>query len=422
MSASIGRVHVTLRTASGARERGDVLARELRWALPRSLTDAAARAARGASGVVLVPRVHVTMRGALDRLRANDVARALAQASVDAAVARSARSSTSGEDASVAQSVVEALRSGTAVRCASPAEVAAAWLVALALDEPGMLRFFSPFVDLRGLPWGTAFAQLCARVRDANAVIAALGRSWSQRFASTCSAADARLVIGVMADDDEPAAQTWAFLATRVAAADDGARTAQARALLGAAIDGRFERRPGIVTAVRSMLVASRRPAQRTDGLRMASNLTGVWLLWRHLAPFVAGCDERTARAVALALSERLGGSFAAGDPAIEALCDAGDSIRDLRAALPGTVHVGRLTVSVVRDFARGLPHFQNARPGYILRAILSGPGSVTRTTAGWSATLPHSPLRVVLERAALLGEVDVPWKSPRLLLVRDDD
>lgn len=414
MSSSIGRVRVTLRTTSDACEPAGVLARDIRSALREALSEATVHAPGSAPGVILVPRVNVTMRGALHRLRAKDVARALARACVDAVVARS---ECPGEGASVAQNIVEALRSGAAVRCASPAGAAAAWLVAFALDEPGVLLSLAPFADLRRRSSGTAFAQVCARTHDANGVIAALGRSWSQRFATACGENDARTVLGLMADDDEPAADTWAFLASRVAAVRDPARQ-----LLGAAIDGRFDGRSGIASAARSMVASSQRAVQRTETRRMASNLTGVWLLWRHLGPSVAGFDERTARAVALALAERLGGSFAAGDPAIEALCGAGESLRELRAAVPAALHVERLTVSVVREFARGLSHFGNARCGYVLRAILSGPGSVTRTDAGWSATLPHSPLRVVIERAGLLGAVEVPWVSPRLTLVRDDD
>jgi hypothetical protein len=423
MPASIGRVELTVRAASHASDRAALLARDVRSALPAALTAAAAAADGGVAGVVLVPRVNVSMNGALRRLRGEHVARTLARACIDAVVERSSPlRDAAGEDDGRAQCIVDTLRSGESVRCASRAEAAAAWLVASSIGEPGMLLSLPPFADLRYRSSGAAFAQVCERVNDAGAVIGALGRRWSERFAALCSEADARSVLRMMANDDDPDAETWTFLAGRLAASAERDAGSPARRLLSAAIAGRFEGRAGIAAAARSMLASPRRAAGTNVANAMASDLCGIWLLWRRLGPLVDGYDEREARAVALALGERLGGSFAAGDPALAALCCDGESLRDLRAAAPRGLHVERLTVAVIRDFARGLTHFERARCGYVLRAILSGPGEVTRTADGWSATLPHSPLRVVLERASLLGPVAVPWESPRLTLVPDDE
>ena len=140
-------------------------------------------------------------------------------------------------------------------------------------------------------------------------------------------------------------------------------------------------------------------------------------------APALSGSPHRLGRRAQRScyrdrLAQRLGGAVAADDPAVTALCLPGESPRDLCAtAVPDCVRVERLAVAIVRDFARTLAHFEQARCGYILRAILSGSGSVRRTPDGWSATLPQSPLRVVLDaqrclaRSTLRGRRRVsPW------------
>jgi hypothetical protein len=425
MSASIGGVKLIVRVTSNAQPRGASLAREVRSMLPDALTAAVTHAASGPPGVVLVPRVNVSMRGALRRLRGGAIARRLAAACIDAAAKRSrpVDLAAGGEGASTAQRIVEMLRSGESVRCRSLAEAAAAWLVALVRDEPGMLLTLAPFADLRHRSSGAAFAQICARVDDSNAVVRALGRRWSLLFAARCTEAEAGSVLRGIPAGDEPAPETWAFVADRLAASHDRDAASYAGRLLKAAIDGMFDRRPGIVAAARSLLAATapKHAAGAPQPQFRASNLCGVWLLWPHLAPYLGDVDERGARALALALGEYLGGAFAAGDPALEALCREDESLRDLRAAVPPEARIERLAVSVVRDFSLRLTHFERARCGYVLRAILSGPGSVIRSGGEWRATLPHSPLRIVLERAAVLGPLRVPWQSPRLTLVRDD-
>jgi hypothetical protein len=424
MSASIERMSLTLRTSPLRREGAAALARDLRSALPDAFGAAATASARGEAGVVLVPRMHVTLRGRLGALRGRDLARTLADACFDAAVKRSTRVRTPADDGSAAQQIVDALRAGESVRCTSQAQAAAAWLVALLLDDPGMLRSFAPFADLRDRSSGAAFAQICVRLGDAGGVIRALGRRWSLLLASRCSESDARRVLSGLTDAGEPAADTWSFLAARLAAGEGDAGP-YARRVLSAAIDGTFAQQVGIAAAARTLLAAApgeRRPPALAAQAPQASNLTGAWLLWAHLGPHIGAAGELQARAIALALAERVGGALAADDPALTALCDAGHSLRDLRAALPSPLDLDRLTVSVVRDFARTLRHFERARCGYVLRAILNGPGTVCRTADGWSGTLPRSPLRTILERATLLGPLAVPWQAPTLTLVRDDD
>ena len=426
MSASIGGVKLIVRVTDDAQPRGALFAREIRSMLPDALTAEVTHAASGPPGVVLVPRVNVSMHGALRRLHGGAVARKLAAACVDAAVTRSrpVDLGVDAQDASMAVHIVETLRSGESVRCRSLAEAAAAWLVALIWDEPGMLLTLAPFADLRHRSSGAAFTQICARVADPTAVVRALGRRWSLLFAARCTESEASRVLRGMPAGDEPALETWAFIADRLAAPGDRAPASYGGRLLNAAIDGIFDRRPGIVAAARSLLAAAApvRAAGVPQPEFRTSNLCGVWLLWPHLTPYLGDVDERGTRALALALGEYLGGAFAAGDFALEALCRDGESLHDVRAAVPPAVRIERLAVSVVRDFSLRLTRFERARCGYVLRAILSGSGSVIRMDGEWRATLPHSPLRVVLERAALLGPLRVPWQSPRLTVIRDDD
>lgn len=423
MGGAIGKIGVRVRVTPAARQRGAALVRELRAMLPEALMAAVRTAADSGAGVVLVPRITASMRGSLRGLRGSRVARVLAQASIAAAVERSAPVAAQSDESGTAQTIVETLRSGTSVRCRSLAEAGAAWLVALILDEPGVLRSLTPFADLQHRSSGAAFAEVCGRTGDAGAVVAALGRSRAIAFAARCTAGEAAAVLRSMAEEGEPAADTWAFLAGRVdAALRAGDETREVR-LLRATIEGRFDHRPGVVAAAQTLLRTMPRPqpSDASQGLPLESNLTGLWLLWPYLSRHVDGHDERAMRGIALALGEFLGGAIADDDPALAVLCNDGESPHSLRAAAPAGLQIERLAVALVRDFARSLTHFERARCGYILRAILSGPGSVIRTPGGAEATLPHSPLRVVLERAALLGPLDVPWRLPCLALVRDD-
>jgi hypothetical protein len=156
-----------------------------------------------------------------------------------------------------------------------------------------------------------------------------------------------------------------------------------------------------------------------TGGSVLRSNCTGFWLLLPHLERCRAPTDEPVARAVAFAMAERLCGKSAADDPAIAAFMN-GERSDELLERVPAGERIDRLAVRVVRSFAQSLTHFERARCGYVLQAFLRGPGEVRRTSNGWRATLPRSPLRIVLEHALWLGKVETAWSEPVLEIVRE--
>lgn len=422
MSVHVGRIRLRLQARRGSGQRAADVAHELRGALPGAL--GAAFAARGEAGVAVIPRMHVTLRAPLGRIRGRDIARAIAEACADAAATRSttlgAPSASSDTREGTAERALRAARLLEGVRFDAVTE-AAAWIVALASDERSIVRSVSPYADCEPLPFGTAFAELSARTGDARALIDALGRRWSRALAGRCSDREARRVLELLDDGIAPEAATWRALRdamrTSSASVAGAGRPPFVRALL-AALDAIDAGVPGAVAAARTVAgeaAAARVTAAPVPDAALTSTCTGFWLLLPHLAHRIGDQDDETARAIALAVAEKLFGARAPDDPAIAAF--AGD------ARVPEGLRLDRLAVGTVRDFARTIGPFRRARCGYVVRAILTGAGSVRRDGPdAWSATLPQAPLRIVLERASPYGRVETPWNLPLLVLSRDGD
>lgn len=386
MAVHVGRIALSVRTVPERHDVAGEALRQLRQSIGGAFDGAASREQRG--GVALIPKMRVTMRASLGRVSGDDLARAIADACIKAAAGRCTEvDPAEGSEAygSRAERIVQLLDSEPGVRC-EPEEEAAAWLVASMNGRQSPLWRMSAYSDLSGRGVAAAFCEMCARVPNARAIIRALGRQWAVLLASRCTDAQSLTVLQALNDGKEPV-----------------------RAL-GAAIDGTYAQAPGVAAAGQIKAEAA-----------LASNLAGVWLLLPHIANHRGFASDRAARATALAIARYLGGSFADDDPAVMALCEEGESLRELAAAIPDD-RVERVAVSAIRDFAQKLSHFEGARCGYVLRAMLGGPGIVRRVEGGWSASLPHSPLRIVLQRASLVGELNVPWDSPRLFIERDDD
>ncbi|MFN2462112.1 MAG: hypothetical protein ABR591_15770, partial [Candidatus Velthaea sp.] len=87
MSAEVARVALRLRCTRVQEARARALARDVRSALGPAL--AAAIGQRPHAGTTVVPRMHVTLRAHLRRIGAPAIARAIADACVEAAAARS---------------------------------------------------------------------------------------------------------------------------------------------------------------------------------------------------------------------------------------------------------------------------------------------------------------------------------------------
>jgi hypothetical protein len=410
------------------------------------------------AGVAIVPRLHVRLRAPLGSINGRDLARRIADACLDAiahecsTLAPSARDREDG----TAERTLRALTVLDGVRVDAATE-AAAWLVALARDERTVVRRASPYADLEHLTSAAAFVAICARA-GARAVLAALGTAWATSLAVRCTASEARRLLALIDDRSEPTTDTWRTIKAfrdeldpvarassvgrdRAPPGPPSGRGSDVFALL-LAIRGVFAECAGAVTAARALAVVEagsatasevlmppdhdRVPAadesrsmEPEDDQPLESACTGLWLLLPHLARRLQTYDDESVRAVAFCIAERLWGAGAADDPAITAFTG-GVEPAALRAAVPPGVRIDRLSVAVLRDFARTLVRFENARTGYVLRAMLVGPGFVWRATGGWTATLPRSPVRIVLERAALLGAILTPWDEPTLAFVRD--
>lgn len=439
MSARVGRIGLRFETSNDRREVAERAARELRSALPDALGSALAPYA-AARDVAVVPRLHVTVRASLAGTSGRDLARTIAEACVRAIAEEAKQLAVSpfAEGTSAAEEFLNALTPDGGVR-AEPATEAAAWLIALARDERPDFRRASSFADDEHLPTPAALIAACDRC-GARAVIAALGLEWARTLARRCNAREALLLLQQLDDRTEPSPQSWAFAAQALRAmAATTAHVSEVRGLL-VALEGLFAQQPGIVAALRSLLAArileaaavavdpTMAAALTTEQARaiqapseaepLASTCTGFWLLLPHLTPRIrAYDDDDERRAVAALVARRLWGDAALDDPAITAF------LADFPApelCAPTGIAVDRLAVGVVRDFARTLFRFERARRAYILRSLLFGSGTVRRTSDGWSATLPQSPLRIVIERTAPYGEVATPWTDPVFTLVRD--
>ncbi|HTV75090.1 MAG TPA: hypothetical protein VME66_15470 [Candidatus Acidoferrales bacterium] len=428
MSAHIGAVALRIEAPASRRADGERVARELRATLADALRGALAEQT-AVPGVAIVPRMHVTLRAPLGRVRGRDLARTIAQACIDTIVAQSVTLGSSATDHSegTAERTLRALDVLEGVRVDHAVE-AATWLIALAQDRRCVLRRASPFVDLEPLPTPAALVAICERC-DADEVVAALGLGWTRLFARRCTASEARRLLALLDDGLEPSAQTWHFLVNALDAADNarGASSppADVQALLGA-IEAIFAHLPGAVAAARilahrattrvqSALVAQTATVSREDKT-LACACAGFWLLLPHLAPRIANFEGREAAAIALALAQLLFGESASDDPAIVALCD-GEDREKLHALVPADLRLERLAVRVVRSFARTLMRFERARCTYVVRTFLTGSSAMRRTPDGWAARLPNAPLRLILERAALTGTYVVPWNGVQLAI-----
>jgi hypothetical protein len=407
MTANVGRINVRVEAAPHRRALVDAALREM----GSTLADALAAAAESCAteGIAFVPTMRVTLAVPLSNIRGRELSRVIAQACVDAAAHRTNLVDAPGAGNGIAEVIARRQHDSEGIRCSSAAQEAAAWLVGMVLDDRNVLRRASPFSDLEHLPSAKAFAAVGARCGDGHGLVRALGPRWSRLLAERADEQDASTLLELLDDGETPTAETWrATVALGREPADRGSRGALLRAL-----DLLHDGTPGAVAAVRT--VAQAAPAELTYQTEMA----GLWLLLPHLTCRIGTVPEGQARALVLAVAERLGGAFADGDPAIDALC--GDEPRSrLRAARPESARVDFLAVGAIRDFARGFAHFERARSAYILRNLLRGPATVRLDDLGWHATLPRAPLRVLLERAALIGPVEVPWREPRLWIERD--
>ncbi|MBV9270749.1 MAG: hypothetical protein JO165_06620 [Candidatus Eremiobacteraeota bacterium] len=424
MAVNVGRITFSIHTAAQRRDVANEALRGLRESIAPAFEQAASNIQ--ADGVSLIPKLRVTMSASLARASGDRLARAIADACVNAAAVRCTDvDAASGNDAygSRAERIVQLLETEPGVKCQLEDEAAALLIASLNARQTALCRI-SPFSDSIRRGSGTAFCEICLRLGNARGIIRALGRVWALMLAGKCTDAQALTVLHALTDGEEPASATWAHAARALLVEDESRASTRLVRGLKAAIDGTLAGLPGIAGAVQTLLSAE--TAQLADAATtkpaLASNLTGLWLLLPHITRHIDDVDDRTTRAIAFALAQYLGGAVSESDPAVAALVNDGESPRDLRAAIPRGIRVNRLAVAVVRDFAQALRRFERARCGYILRAILSGPGSVRPVAGGWSASLPHSPLRVVLQRASLIGELNVPWQSPRFFIERDDD
>jgi hypothetical protein len=463
MSLDIGDVTLRFEAPAEGRSAAERVAAELRAALPEALR-AALAVHSDSPGVAVVPRLRMHLRAPLSRLRGTDLARRIAEACLEAIVAESSiiGASPSDRDDGTAERTLRALTVLDGVRIDAATE-AAAWLIALVRDEQTVLRRVTPYADLEYLTATAAFVEICARA-GARAVLVALGSVWAVSLALRCTDDEARRLLGLLDDGSEPTAHTWLMLeALReeepVPASSGTSGTAQlvSEILKGLtnsgrgsrpgtnvlalimAIRGVFERYPGAVVAAKALAASPRLPetsvtlppqngvethseardVETNSEARLESACTGFWLLLPHLARRLWTFDEETARAITFAVAEQLCGAGAGDDPAISAFTT-GLRPEELRLAVPPELRIDRIGVSAVRDFARAFPRFERARCGYVLRAMLAGPGFVWRSSRGWAATMPQSPLRIVLERAALVGPLITPWGEPELTLEDD--
>jgi hypothetical protein len=439
MSLEIGALNLRFEAHAEHRSTAERVGQEARSCLSEAFGAALASHAAN-SGVVVVPRLRVTVRAPLGGMRGRDLARAIADACLRAAVNDSSTLAACAADREegTAERTLRALTVLEGVRIDRATE-AAAWLAALARDERTVLRRASPYADLEHLSSAAALVAVCARV-GARAVLVSLGTTWAYTLARRCSAAEAIRLLAMLDDGSEPTAHTWRMLAERAAHAAQAGES-EVRALL-LAIRGVFEGYPGAVNAARVIVTlpaaastSGATPALAAQALAGAeerrsidpgsgetpfeSVCTGFWLLLAHLTRRIWEFDEESARAIAFVVAERLWGALAGDDPAIRAFTGEREPAA-LRSAVPPQARIDRLSVCVVRDFARTLGHFERARAGYLLRRMLFGPGLVWRTAEGWAATLPQSPIRIVLERACLLGEAATPWSEPKLAFARD--
>lgn len=404
MSTRIGRVRLSLPAPMTADRDAQTFVRDLRTALSGAF--AAATATYSGDAVYVVRKMRVTVDAPLDGVNGRDLASAIADACIAAAVTRSGEPAASDERGAA---IVSAVGSGEGVRCAGQAEAAAAWLIALLSDDASMHDIPSPFDDVAHLPSSSAFLEVAERIGDMRGLLTALGSRWARAFITRCTTAEAERALNLLSR------------------AETGVPDRSARAH---AIEVLQSQSPTLEPAVRAILTAVElhargflqpvAAAREARAATLESDMTGCWLLLPYVRRHVAQWTENERRAIALALAERVGGAAAVHDPAIAAWF--GDlTPGDLAALLPRNARLDRILVATLRDFARTFRGFERARCAYLIRTMLRGRGIVRDTGRLVTATLPRSPIRIVLERAGCAGPLEAPWPHPRLEVVRDD-
>jgi hypothetical protein len=423
VSAEIGAVRVRFEAAAEHREHAERVARELRGSLADEFDAALGNGFE--EGVAIVPLLRVTLAAPLAQTTGREIARAIAAAAaraMDEGCVRLAREAAGGEREGSAEEALRMLTLHDGIRIDRATE-AAAWLLALARDERTVLRRASPYADLERLPAGAALVAVCERA-GARAVFGALGAAAGAELTARASAAEARRLLILFDDGSEPDAATWLALRAWFAAARFADHAPDELRALAAVLSGFFQGLSGVVPAARRLAAAVREPAATasdpadrsgSEAQTSTCECAGFWLLLPHLARRMPDLSDAAARGLAVRLALRLWGAQAADDPAIAAFA----ADEPLPEPPPG-VRLERLAVGLLRDFAQTLFRFERARPGYVLRAFLRGTARLRPVEGGWSATLPESPLRVMLERAALRGSVAAPWTEPALTFERD--
>jgi hypothetical protein len=422
MSVAIDRFQLTVYTNAG-----DARARAFAGRLPQWIPAAIGAACSGEAvgdGALLVPRLRVELGVDFAGSTNDDVARAIAGAFVDHLTkVTSSPASAIGAEAA-ARETVNSIIAGKSLRCPSAEVEAAAWLLARLRNSSTTLWRRSFDREFSHMPIGAALCELVRRASNSRALIEGLGTSALERIARHCTEAEAEKILGLLEDYREPDAATLRAVELSLRQHFSDLAGAPHRCALIACSAAIQQGLAGASKTARERVrdIAQQSPASSTaagyEQHVFPSNLTGLWCLLPALAYRLRGVGEQRARRMAIEVAALLAGKDAPADPAIAAW----------EAARPEDVDSGpidrrsivRLAVRAIRDFAAGLTRLERARCTYILRAVLSGPGLVLRTPSGWEATLPRSPLRIILDRAGLLGPIATPWNRLDLRFVRD--
>ena len=386
---TIDRMRIDVRTNADVAR-----ARAMAETLPGNLPSAIGRAlAHHGSSYrrLLVPQIRVELRADLSSTSSDALARALA-----AACAQALDEEASTADALGGVGGAEACLASNAVWCTPEVEMAA-WLTATLHGSTVDLWKRSLDREFAHTPVSHAFRSLLGRVDDPAAVVRALGSANFEALACSSSEADACAILMKLDSRLLP----------------EGDMNAESSCYRKALID---YARAGRTESPAELIDATANGSSESNAGWDRSNFTGLWCLLRPLADLLEGFDEAEARHLATYVAVLLCGESALIDPAI--------SLWQCEPANPTGAEIllsRRLATLAIRRFARRLYRFEEARCSYILRAMLSGPGFVRETADGFEATLPRSPLRVVLDRADVLGEIRTPWRGPTLRLVKGD-
>jgi len=435
MGHAVDKIRVDVQARSGAGR-----ARTLLHELSRRLAEPMAKAFEDSGlgeGTLLVPRLRLEVRIDLTRASADDVAAAIARACAEALLEMSIGGKTvTATQTDAAAVVAETVAGDQPVCCANVETEAAAWLVTRFHGSSTRLWKRSFEREFAHASIGSTLAALVHHFPNPRALLAALGGNDLDEIIRHCTEPEARAVLFRLDDGREPSAQTWRIvremlrdrrlqlarapyrMALRVCAQ---ALRAEAPGASSAALTLAQEFGESVFPSANSLSAEFEaathdvREVETVGNAWMPSDLTGLWCLLPALATLLRDVDEDSARRAAIGAALLLAGEDALDDPAIAAWgCDQSD-----QQSFAGSHR--RLAVQSIRRFAQGLRGFERARCTYVLRAILSGPGAVRRVEDGWEATLPRSPLRIILDRSGLLGDVKTPWQRPALRLVHEE-